>query len=130
MPLTPAAVDPRPTKSVHDGAIFAEEIRRKEPRSPEAQRFLLEGLHLDPIRPVFVTPFCSYAQVCSDVGISACDWMARRARVFHERESTIVVTPPFPVAKPVRRVPSAKWATRENGEVPPPVPFARRRIQT
>lgn len=135
MPLTPVAkdLDLHPEHTVHDGAMFAKEVGRKDPRSPEANRFLVDGLRLDAVRLSFVSPMCSYLQVCSDVGVLKCDWMTRRARVFHERESTLVseeVTPPPLTTKPVTRIPAAAWTTRAaDGEAPPRVPFARRRMQ-
>ena len=118
MPLTPAAEDPRSVRTVHDGGMFAEEFARKEPRSPEANRLLIEGLNLELVRPSFVSPRSSFLQVCSDVGLSACGWMEQRARIFE-------VTPP-----PVTRIPIAEWAVREDdGKGPPPsVPFVRRRM--
>lgn len=130
MPLTPVAVEPRSVRSVHDGGFFAEEFACKEPRTPESNRILVDGLRLDPIRPVFVSPKSSYLQVCSDAGLSACDWMARHARIFHERDHfKQQVTPHAAVAKPKTFIPIKEWASRrEDGQQPPAAPFVRRRI--
>lgn len=114
--------------------MFAKEIRHKDPRSPEANRFMIDGMHLDPVvvRPVFVSPTCSYLHVCSDNGVLAGDWMTRRARIFHEREQSDPdeVTPHLLSEKPVTRIiPIAAWEPHEHDEVPPPVPFVRRRLR-
>lgn len=87
MPLAPAPYDPRAVHSVHDGVMFAQEFARREPRTPECNILLLRReTRLGTVWPVYVSPTCSYAQVCSDAGITARGWMQRRARAFHERE--------------------------------------------
>lgn len=133
MPLVPRAEAPLQSHTVHDGAVFAKEVRHKDPRSPEANRILIDELHLGQlVRPVFVSPTCSYLQICSDVGVLTGDWMTQRAAMFHEREQSDPdeVTPQLPSKKPVTRIiPIAAWEPHENDEVPPPVPFVRRRMR-
>jgi hypothetical protein len=111
--------------------MFTEEMRRKEPRSPEATRILIEDLRLGPVFPVFISPKRSYAQVCSDVGITHCNWMQRRASVFYKRQQALQeVTPSLTVKKGPPRIPIEEWTTRGNdcNMGPPPVAFARRRL--
>lgn len=140
MPLVARAVDPRRERSVHDGAMFADEIANEDARTPEANRFLVEGLDLDPIRPIFVSPRCSHLQVCSDNGVLGCNWMHERARRFHGREHALVsdepdepfeVTPPVPASMPKPYVSIKAWSLRaEEGddEEKAPVQFARRKL--
>lgn len=83
MPLTPPPVQLRTSRSAHDGSMFAQEVLSKHPRTPESSRILIEGLRLQPVRPMYISPHCNYMQVCSDAGLAP-DWMEQRARLFHE----------------------------------------------
>ena len=140
MPLVPRAEDPRHVRSVHDGAMFADEIANEDARTPEANRFLIEGLNLDPIRPIFVSPRCSHLQVCSDNGVLGCNWMHERARRIHERKKSLVseepdepfeVTPPVPASMPKPYVSIKAWSSRVDegdDEEKSPEQVARRKL--
>jgi hypothetical protein len=107
--------------SVHDGEMFAREVFRKDPRTPEASRMLIADLRLPSVYPVFVSPKRSYLQVVADTGFEKRDWMAKKASLFNERNKatarqTIIL-----------RVPLAEWPARGSDDEPPPAPRARRR---
>ena len=131
MPLAPAPYHPRPVHPVHDGVIFAEEFARRAPRTPECSRLLLRGgMRLGSVWPVYVSPTCSYAQVCSDAGITARGWMQRRACAFHEKEQARQQVTPDTTAVKARIIPVTEWRTRESNdnEKPPATSFVRRRV--
>ena len=129
MPLVPEPYDPRAVHSVHDGVMFAQEFARREPRTPECNRLMLRReTRLGTVWPVYVSPTCSYAQVCSDAGITARGWMQRRACAFHEREEARQQVTPntAPVKKHI--IPASAWATRDGSGKPPATSFVRRRV--
>lgn len=131
MPLVPEPYDPRAVHSVHDGVMFAQEFARREPRTPECNVLLLRTeTRLGTVWPVYVSPTCSYAQVCSDAGITARGWMQRRACAFHEREEARQQVTPNTAAVKKHIIPASAWATREAyGSLrPPATSFVRRRV--
>lgn len=117
MPLISPPADPKQSVTVHCGEMFAREVSRKQPRTPEANRMLISELRLPALYPTFVSPKRSFFQVAADTGFEMRDWMARKASVFNERE------------KAGLRVPLAGWwVTRGSGDDHrPPAPRARRR---